>query len=95
MNQLKFPQGYENGGIIILDDLNEREMNDARVEAMFKRCWHNNLSFLIISRNYYELPKMTIGANGSIYHIFKPNFFTDVQNLYQDKASMDKTLNEF
>ena len=38
MNQLKFPQGYENGGIIILDDLNEREMNDARVEAMFKRC---------------------------------------------------------
>ena len=30
-----------------------------------------------------------------IYHIFKPNNFRDVQNPYQDKTSMEMTLNEF
>ena len=62
---------------------------------MFKRGRHNNLSMLIISQDYYELPKRTIRANGNIYHIFKPNNFRDVLNLYQDKSSMDMTLNEF
>ena len=38
---------------------------------------------------------MTIRTNGNIYHIFKPNNFRDVQNLYQNKTSMDMTLNEF
>ena len=62
---------------------------------MFKRGRHNNLSIFIKSQDYYELPKRTIRANGNIYHIFEPNKFRDVQNLYQDKASMDMTLNEF
>ena len=35
--ELKYPQEYDDGGIIILDDLNEKEMNDPRVQAMFKR----------------------------------------------------------
>ena len=70
-------------------------MNDTRVQAMFKRSRHNNLSIFIKSRDYYELPKRTIWANGDIYHIFEPNNFRDVQNLYQDKASIDMTLNEF
>ena len=69
-------------------------MNDPRVQAMFKRSRHKNLSTFIISRDYYELPKRTIRANGNVYHIFKPNNFRDVQNSYQDKASMDMTLNE-
>ena len=34
-------------------------------------------------------------ANGNIYHIFKPSNFSDVRNIYQDKASMDKSLDEF
>ena len=33
-------------------------------------------------------------ANKKTYHIFKPNRFRDVQNLHQDKASMDKKLDE-
>ena len=41
IEELRFPQDYEDGGIIILDDLNEREMNDPRVQAMFKRSRHN------------------------------------------------------
>ena len=60
---------------------------------MFKRSRHNNMSIFLISQDYYELPKRTIRANGIIY-IFKPNDFRDVQNLYQDKSSVDMTLNE-
>ena len=70
-------------------------MNDPRVQAMFKRSRHNNFSIFIISHDYYELPKETIRANGNNYHIFKPNNFRDVLNHYQDKISMDMTLNEF
>ena len=46
IEDLKFPQEYENNSIIILDDLNEKEMDDPRVQAMFKRSRHNNLSIL-------------------------------------------------
>ena len=95
IEDLKFPQEYENNSIIILDDLNQKEMDDPRVQAMFKRSRHKFLSIFILSQDYYELSKKTIRCNGNIYHIFKPNNFRDVQNLYQDKASMDMTLNEF
>ena len=70
-------------------------MDDPRVQAMFKRSRHNNLSIFIISQDYYELSKKTIRCNGNIYHIFKPNNFRDVLNLSQDKASMDMSLYEF
>ena len=95
IEELTFPQEYDDGDIIILDDLKEKEMNDPRVQAMFKRSRHNNLSIFIISQDYYEIPKKAIRANGNIYHIFKPNNFLDVRNIYQDKASMDMTLDEF
>ena len=95
IEELKLPQEYEDGGFIILDDLNEKEKTDPRVQAMFKRSRHNNLFIFIISQHYYELPKETIGAIGNIYHIFQPNNFLDVRNAYQDKASMDMTLDEF
>ena len=35
IEELKLPQEYEDGGIIILDGLNEEEMNDPRVQARF------------------------------------------------------------
>ena len=70
-------------------------MNDTRVKARFKRSRQNNLSIFIISQDFYELPKKTIRANGNIYHIFKPNNFLDVRYIYQDKASMDTTIDEF
>ena len=92
---LKFPQEHENISIIILDDLNEKEMNDPRVQAMLRRSRHNQLSIFIISHDYYELPKKTIRANGNIYDVFQPKNFLDVRNIYQDKASMDMTLDDF
>ena len=62
---------------------------------MFTRSIHDSITVFIISKEYYELPERTIIANGNIYHIFKSNKFRDVQNVYQDKASMDMTLIEF
>ena len=56
----KFLQEYEKGCVILLDDLNERKMNDPRVQEIFKRGRHNRLSIFIISQDYYELPKRTI-----------------------------------
>ena len=78
IDELRFPQEFENNSIIILHDLNEKEINNDKIQAMFKRGRHNNLSIFIISQEYYELPKRTIRANGNIYHIFKPNKFRDV-----------------
>ena len=63
IEEIKFPQEYDDGGIIILDDLNEKETNDPRVQAMFKRSRHNKLSIFKIFQDYYELPKRTIRAN--------------------------------
>ena len=57
IEDLKFPQECETNSIIILDDLNQKEMDDPRVQAMFKRSRHNNLSIFIIRQDYYELSK--------------------------------------
>ena len=96
IDELKYPQDYQGEStVIILDDLNENEMKDNRVQALFKRSRHNNISIFIISQDYYDLPKRTIRANSNIFHIFKPNNIRDVQNLFQDKASMDMTIDEF
>ena len=95
IEDLKFPQEYENISIIILDDLNEKEINNEKIQAMFKRGSHNNLTIFIISQDYYELPKRTIRCNGNVFHLFKPNNYLDVRNIYQDKASLDMTLDEF
>ena len=89
------PQDYEDGGKINLDDLIEKELIDQRVQAMFKRPRHKKLSIFIVSQYYYEPPKRMIRASGIIYYIFKPNNFRDFQKLYQDKASMDLTLDEY
>ena len=39
IEELKYPQNYDSdtSTVIILDDLNQSEMNDPRVQAMFKR----------------------------------------------------------
>ena len=95
VEELKFPQEYENNSRIILDDLNEKEINLVKIPAMFKRGRHNNLSLFIISQDFYEIPKRTIRANGNIYHLFELNNLLDVRNIHQDKASMDMTLDEF
>ena len=78
IEDLNFPQEYENISIIILDDLNQKQMDDPRIQAMFKRSRNNNLSIFIISQDYHDLRKKKIRCNGKIYYIFKPNIFRDV-----------------
>ena len=97
MEELNYTQDYIYNQPIAfnLDDLNEKEVNNHRVQALFKRSRHNNISSIKISRDYYELPKRTIRTNGNIYHTFKPNVLKDVQNIFQDNANMDVTIKEF
>ena len=45
IEELRYPQECENNSIIILDDLKEKEINNDKIQAMFKRGRHNNLSF--------------------------------------------------
>ena len=52
IEDLKFPQEHQNNSIIILDDLNQKEMDDPRVQAMFKRSKNEILSISIISPDY-------------------------------------------
>ena len=46
IDELNFEKEYENNSIVTFDDLNQKEMDDPRVQAMFKRSRHNNLSIL-------------------------------------------------
>ena len=55
MEELRFPQEYENNTIIVLHDINQKEIDDPRVQAMFKRSRYKNLPIFIISQDYYEL----------------------------------------
>ena len=50
---------------------------------------------IYLCQDYYESPKRTITANGELYHIIKPNNFIDVIIIYEDKSSMDLTLQEW
>ena len=95
IEETKYPQEYEDGGFIVIDDLKEKEPNDLRVQSMCKISRHNKVSIFIISQDYYELLTRTFRANGNIYHIFKPNSYRDVLKIYHDKSSMDMTPNEF
>ena len=56
------------GGNIILDDLNEKGINDPRVQAMFKKSRHDKISIFRKSQEYYELPERTNRASGNKYH---------------------------
>ena len=98
MNQLekiKHPQEYEDAGISILDDLNEKVRIDTRKQHVFKWSRNKNKSDFVISHDYFECPRTSNWANAKLYHTVKPSNLRYVQNLYQSKASMDMTLNEF
>ena len=71
----------------------KKNKNIPRFQAMFIQFRQNNVFFHYLSKllrifntNYQSY---------SIYHLFKPNIFRDVQKLSQEKASMDRTINEF
>ena len=81
--------------MFFFDGFKEKKTNDPRVQVIFERSRLSKISIFIFGQSYYELPKKNIGDSGIIYHIFKTNKFTVVENLYEDKASMDMTLFAF
>ena len=54
INKLKYTQEYKDGGILILDVSNEEELNDPRIQALFKRSRHHTLPIFLINLDYYE-----------------------------------------
>ena len=56
IEEKRYPQHYGSDLSFVntLDDLNEKEMNDRRVQAKFKHSRHSNMSIFIISHYYYE-----------------------------------------
>ena len=91
IEELKFPNEYDEG-IIILDDLNQKEMEDPRVQAMFKRSRHNNLSIFILSVKIITNYQKELFDVMEIYFTYLNQIiFVMYKILYQDKASMDMT----
>ena len=97
IDELKDPQEYESDihTVIILDDLNKQQLQDPRVQMLFKRGRHNNLSIFVISHGFYELPKDTIRENSSIIHHFITNNFANVECIHRQLASTDMLIKEF
>ena len=57
IEELRYPQEYEENSIIILDDLNEKEIKNDKIQAMFKRGRHNNLSIFYNQSRILRTPK--------------------------------------
>ena len=70
-------------------------MNDKRVQMLFKRGRHNNLSIYVIVHGYYELPKDTIRENSNIIDHFITNNYCKIESIYRQLASTDMLIKEF
>ena len=92
IDELKNPQDYDPNihNVIILDDLNKQQLNDEKVQMLFKRGRHNNLSIFVITHGFYELPKDTIRENSSLTHHFITN-----NCLHRQLSSTDILIKDF
>ena len=81
--------------VIILDDLNKQQLNDERVQMLFKRGRHNNLSLFVVSHGFNELPKDIIRENFSIIYHFTTNNYANIECIHRQLASTDMVMKEF
>ena len=97
INELKDATDYdsEKHNIILLDDLNKDQLNDKRVQMLFKRGRHNNLSVFVTSHGYYELPKDTIRKLSSIIHHFIANNYSNIEQIHRQLCSTEMKIGEF
>ena len=67
IEKLNYPQEYSSDQpiVVIIDDINQKEMEELRVHSMFKRSRHNVISIFLLSQDYYELSKRTICCNAA------------------------------
>ena len=94
---MKDPQEYESDihTLIILDDSNKHQLQDPRVQIIFKRGRHNNVSIFVLSHGFYELPKDTIRENSTITHHFITNNIANVECIHRQLSSADMLIKEF
>ena len=85
----------EKHNIIILDDLSKDQLNDKKVQMLFKRGRHNNISVYDISHGFYELPKDTIRENSNIIHLFITNNYCNVESIHRQLCSTDLKIHQF
>ena len=82
LEEIKYPQEYDSDFpiFIISDNLNGKEMNDPRVQALFKRSKHSIISISINRRDYYELLEQMvifiIFSNRTIPEMFRVSIKT-------------------
>ena len=97
IDELKNAQEYDSDihNVIIFDDLNKKQLEDERIQMLFKRGRHNNISVFVITHGFYELPKDTIRENSSIIHHFITNNFSNIECIHKQLSSTDMKIKEF
>ena len=97
IDELKNAQEYdgEKHSKIILDDLSKDQLNDKRIQMLFKREKHNNLSVFVITHGFYELPKDTIRENSIIIHHFITSNYSNIECIHRQLCSTDMKIHEF
>ena len=75
--------------------MNKQQLNDEKVQMLFKIGRYNNLSIFVITHGFYELPKDTIRENSSIIHHFTTNNFAKVESLHRQLSSTDMLIEEY
>ena len=97
IDEMKDEQQYDGDkhNITILDDLSKDQLNDKKVQMLFKRGRDNNISVFVISRGFYELLKDTIRENSNIIHHFVTNNYTNVECIHRQLYRTDMKIQEF
>ena len=90
IDEVKNPQDYDSDihKVIILDDLNEHHLNDERVQMLFKRGRHNNLSVFVTTHGFFKLPKDTIrGKLNNCSSVHNEEFSPKVSTFYYHRLT--------
>ena len=85
----------EKHNVIILDDLSKNQLNDNRVQMLFKRGRHNKISVFVISHAFYELQKDAIRENSNIIHHFITSNYCNVECIHRQLSSTETKIQEF
>ena len=69
IDELKDPQEYESDihTVIILDDLNKQQLQDPRVQMLFKTGRHNNLSIFVISHGFMSFLRTVLEKTQQLF----------------------------
>ena len=92
-DEIKPLSEYENGGIIVFDDI-LGSSNSRFIDQIFIRGRHKNLDIYFLSQSYFDLPKRTIRNNSNKIILFNQTL-KDIEHIYRDVAGYDMNYDEF